>query len=130
MTFSSTYGERETGRSSTLLTKQGLMRIKTKAMRSGVWFRLLSRADRAILNLTIRCVEKVRSRVLAKSISEIISRVLKTLEDSFMNKAQKFGREIVVRVSGTAQMWGNKNARTWKHDRSFIEFLGVNALNT
>lgn len=112
------------------LTNRGLMRIKTKAMRSGVWFKLLSRADRAILDLTIRCVETIRSRVLAKSISEIISRVLKTLEDSFMDKAQKFGREIAVKVSGIAQTWGSRSARTWNHDKNFIEFLGVSALNT
>lgn len=113
-----------------MLTSQGLSRIRTRAIRSGVWFRLLSRADRAILDLTIRCVERVRSRVLVKTISEIIGRVIKTLEDNFTKKAEKIGRSIADGLSRIAESWGNKNARIWKYDRGFIEFLGVNALNT
>lgn len=106
------------------------MRIKTRAMRSGVWFRLLSRTDRAVLDLTIRCVERVRSRVLTRTISEIVSKVLKALGDNFVEKAEKFGYVIAGRVSKVAEKWGNKSACWWIYDRSFIRFLGVNALNT
>jgi hypothetical protein len=106
------------------------MKIRTRAMRSGVWFRLLSRTDRAVLDLTIRCVERVRSRVLAKTISEIIRRVLKTLEANFLEKAEKIGRSIAEGLSQIGEKWGNKNARAWRYDRSFVKFLGVNALNT
>lgn len=106
------------------------MRIKTRAMRSGVWFRLLSRADRAVLDLTMKCVERIRSRVLARAISQIISRVLKTLDDSFMQKADKIGRVVAERLSQAAEKWGNKDAQMWKYSRNFVQFLGVNALNT
>jgi hypothetical protein len=106
------------------------MRIKTRAMRSGVWFRLLSGADRAILDLTIRYVERVQSLVLTRTISKIISKVLKALGDSFVEKAEKFGYVIAGRVSKIAEKWGNKSACWWIYDRSFVRFLGVNALNT
>jgi hypothetical protein len=113
-----------------LFTNQGLTKIKTRAMRSGVWFRLLSRADRAVLDLTIRCVYRVRSRVLARTISEIIRRVLRTLEANFLEKAEKVGRSIADRLSKIAVKWGNKNAYMWTDNRGFIQFLGVNTLNT
>jgi hypothetical protein len=115
---------------SRLLTNQGLVRIKAKAVRRGVWFRLLSRADRAVLDLTIRCVERVRSPVLAKTISKIISKVLKALEANLMMKAEKFGRVIAGELAMVAERWGNKKASWWIYDKSFLRFLGVNALNT
>lgn len=113
-----------------MLTSQGLMRIKTRALRSKVWFRLLSRTERAILDLTIKCVDRVRSSVLAKAISEIISRLVRTLRENFMERAEKFGRMMAEGLSKVAQKWGNKNARAWKHERSYVIFLGVNAANT
>ena len=112
-----------------LLTRQGLIKARVRAVRQKVWFKALSRVERNIVDLTIRCVEKVRSRILAKIVSNILAKILKTLEPSFLEAAMRIGREIADEVCGVAEKWGNVSASRWKHDLDFIRFLGVTAVN-
>jgi hypothetical protein len=106
------------------------MKIKTRALRQRVWFRALSRVERGIIDLTIGCVEKVRSPILVQTLLRIISKILGTLEEGFMIKAETVGREIAEKLCVFAERWGNKTLSVWKYDRGFVKFLGVNALNT
>lgn len=112
-----------------LLTRQGLIKTRVRAVRQGIWFKALSRVERSILDLTIRCVEKVRSRILAKIVSNILAKILKTLEPSFLEAAMRIGREIADEVCGIAEKFGNMHASRWKHDLGFVRFLGVTAVN-
>lgn len=112
------------------LTRKGLMKIKARALRHRVWFKTLSRAERAIIDLTIKCVERVRSHILTRVISKIIDKILKTLKNGFLETADKVGREVAEGLCRIAGRWGNRTASGWKHDRGFIRFLGVNAVNT
>ncbi|MFQ6073901.1 MAG: hypothetical protein ACE5KC_01650, partial [Candidatus Bathyarchaeia archaeon] len=70
------------------------MKVKSRALRSGKWYQILSRTERAIVDLTIKCVEHVRSRVLAQTISKIIGKILKTLESGFLTRAERVGRKV------------------------------------
>jgi len=106
------------------------MRIKTRALRRRVWFKATSRLERGIVDLTIRCVERIRSPVLAGILSEIVRRILRALENGFLKRAEKIGAKIAERVCGFALAWGNNTASSWKHDPSFVRFLGVNAVNS
>jgi hypothetical protein len=117
------------GEAASLLTRQGLMKARTRAVRQRIWFKALSKVERAILDLTIRCVEKVRSRVLASIVSEIVAKILETLKPSFLETSTKIGREIAQEICEIALKWGNLNASSWKHNLGFIRFLGVNAVN-
>ena len=112
------------------LTRKGLMKIKARAFRRRVWFKALSRAERAIIDLTIKCVERVQSRILTRVISKIVDKILKTLKNRFLETADKVGRETVERLCRIAGRWGNRTASGWNHDFVFIRFLGVNAVNT
>jgi len=112
-----------------LLTRQSLIKARVRAVRQKVWFKALSRVERNILDLTIRCVERVRSRILARIVSNILAKILKTLEPSFLEAAMRIGREIADEVCGIAEKWGNSNALRWKHDLGFARFLGVKAVN-
>lgn len=113
-----------------LLTRQTLTKVKTRALRQRVWFKTLSRVERAIMDLTIRCVERVQSKVLAKAILTIVRRMLTTLKESFMRRAERAGYEIAQKLCTIGERWGNEECSAWKRDKSFISFLGVNALNT
>ena len=113
-----------------MLTRQGLLKIKSKAVRKGVWYEALSRTERAIVDLTIKCVENVRSQKLAKTITRIIGKITQTLGKCFIDKAQEIGSDLARRLSMVAEKWGNKTAQKWERDKKFIEFLGVTALNT
>ena len=55
--------------------KKQLLSLKTRAMRSGAWFRALKRIDRALIDLTIRVVGNIRSPKLAKSILELTNKL-------------------------------------------------------
>ena len=112
-----------------MLTRQGLIKARVRAVRQKVWFKALSRVERSILDLTIRCVEKVRSRILAKIVSNILAKILKTLEPSFLEAAMRIGREIADEVCGIAEKLGNVHASRWKYDLGFVRFLGVTAVN-
>jgi hypothetical protein len=111
-------------------TKQGLLKVKSKALRSGTWYRTLSRVERGIVDLTIRCVEKVRSRILAETVSKIVNKILMTLEEGFMSRAEKVGQRIAQKLSLIAEKWEDEKISAWCFDISFTKFLGVNALNT
>jgi len=120
--------ERKRGRHQ-LLTKQGLMKIRTRALRKGVWFKALSRIERSILDLTIRCVERIRSEALMKTVVTILDKLLETLEEEYLKRVERIGREIAEKISEIAWRWGNPHALTWEYDLRFVKFLGVNATN-
>jgi hypothetical protein len=112
-----------------LTTRQDLVKIKSKALRTRVWFRVLSKVERAIIDLTIKCVEKVRSTVLATTISAIVNKILQSLEEGFITRAERVGHGIAEKLCALGEIWGNEACSTWKCDKCFIRFLGVNALN-
>jgi len=111
-----------------LLTRQSLITIKVRALRRKIWFRALSKVERSIVDLTIRCVDNVRSPVLLTIVSSIVNKILKTLRKGFLETVEKIGREVAERVYTVALYWGNASASDWKHDLDFVRFLGVNAI--
>jgi hypothetical protein len=113
-----------------LLTKQGLLRYKSRARKNGAWFEILSRIERAIVDLTIKCVETVRSPMLAKTINGIIDKLARTLQKTFIEKAHEIGAELSKRIVEIAQEWGNTKSPEWETDDNFIKFLGITELNT
>ena len=113
-----------------MLSRQGLTKIKARALRRKVWFKALSRVERGIIDLTIRCVERIRSHALMKTVLAIIDKLLRTLEESYLKKVERAGREIARKICEIAWKWGNSHALTWKYDINFVRFLGVNALNS
>jgi hypothetical protein len=112
-----------------LLTTQGLMKVKTRALRQRVWFKAATRVERGIVDLTIRCVETVRSPVLASAVLNIVSKILKVLQEGFMERAENVGREVVEKLCVIAERWGNESVTDWKQGDEFVRFLGVIALN-
>jgi len=106
------------------------MKIRTRALRKGAWFKALSRIERSIVDLTIRCVERVHSKVLIKTVVAILDKLLETLEENYLKRVESLGREIAEKICEIAMLWGNPYACTWKDDSSFVKFLGMNAANS
>lgn len=113
-----------------MLNRQSLVQIKTRALRQRIWFKTLSRVERGIVDLTIKCVDTVRSSTLAGLISTIVSKMLRLLGGSFMKRAETAGHKIAGELCALGASWGNEACPTWKRDKRFIRFLGVNALNS
>ena len=105
------------------------MNTRTRAVRQRIWFRALSRVERGIVDLTIRCVERIRSRALAGIVSTIVTKILKHLKPSFLETAMRVGRDLADEISSIAVEWGNECASRWRHDCDFVRYLGVKAVN-
>jgi hypothetical protein len=111
--------------SSNFLDRTQLIKLKTKAMRTGAWFRDLPRIDRVLVDLTIRVTENVRSAYLAKSIFAIVGKLEGLFELSILKSVRIWGYQLAEKVSLIAQRWGNSAAKTWANDSSFAFFLVI-----
>jgi uncharacterized membrane-anchored protein YjiN (DUF445 family) len=112
-----------------LLTISNLRKIKTNALRRRVWFKALSKVERAVFDLTVKCVEQIRSTKLERALWDIACKIFEAMEKTFLKTAEKTGRQIAQKLSKIAQKWGNQTAPDWERDKQFIIYLGVNTLN-
>jgi hypothetical protein len=112
-----------------LVSREGLTSIKKRALRKRVWYKVLSRLERGIVDLTVKYVEKVRSPVLARIIAKIVCKLLKALRSRFLMKIETLGYGLADRICRVAVEWGNPEASNWKYDRGFIRCLGINAIS-
>ena len=111
------------------LEKKHLVNLKTKAMRSGAWFKTLSRIDRVFLDLTIRVVGIVHSAKLAESILALTKKLEDAIENSFSHRLRQIGLSQARKISLVAQKIGNTSATSWASDSSFAFFLAVMQIN-
>ncbi len=106
------------------LTKEFLVRLRTRALRRKVWFRVLSRIERGLVDLTIRWVDKVKSSRLVRVLLEILEKLVLALE-SRMVRAMGMGRALALRMSQLAMDWENMSAFGWREDAGFQRALGL-----
>lgn len=99
-------------------------------MRKRVWFSVLGQVERAIVNLTIRCVEKIRSIKLAMIVKAIVDKLKLAVRSRVERLMETVGSSLAQKLSGVAVSWGNKSASRWVEDYGFIRFLTVNYVNT
>lgn len=115
---------------SNFLNTKHLINLKTKAMRSGVWFKVLQRIDRVLFDLTIRVVENIQSAKLAKSILSLTRKLENAMKGRFSIRLREIGLPLAQRIAYTAQKLGNISARNWAIDSSFAIFLAVMNANS
>ena len=111
------------------LNKKQLVNLKTKAIRSGLWFKVLQRIDRVLFDLTIRVVDNIRSAQLAKSILELTRKLENGVKGGFSRSLVEIGLPLAQKLSRTAQRIGNISAKDWAFDSSFATFLAILEIN-
>ncbi len=109
------------------LTRDVIAGLKTRALRRRVWFRALDRIERGLVDLTIRWVDKVRSRLMARVLLRILGKLALAMEQG-MRRVLGIGRELALRASVLAVEWGDSQAVAWRHDESFWRALGLGIL--
>ena len=112
------------------LTREALAKFKLKAVRRGCWFRDLKQSERSLLDLTIRVVERVRSFMLAKLVSRIVSKLCEAMESRILHLMKTKGQSLAEKICKIAEAWGNRVAKLWANDRGFIQYLTVNNLSS
>jgi hypothetical protein len=106
-----------------------LLNLKTKALRSGVWFKTLQRIDRVLYDLTIRIVDDIRSPRLAKSMLALTEKLEKAVKSNFLRRLYEIGVPLAQQICSIGQKIGSLSAAEWQDDSSFIRFLAVLQIN-
>jgi hypothetical protein len=109
--------------------RSNLLSLKLKARRSGVWFKVLSRLDRELVNLTIEVADEVRSLRLAEALSTIARKVEDSLKTRISKTLCEIGFPLARRLGSLAKKWGNAFAQGWMSDLSFAKFLAIMHIN-
>lgn len=114
----------------TLLTGKKLTEIKKKAIRRGVWFTALNKAERACIDITTKVVKRVQSIFLAKVLTTIVKKLLYAMENKVERLMREVGQKLAFKISQIAQTWGYVSAFRWATDPKFIRYLTITKMNT
>ena len=109
-----------------LLSVHKLFEIRKLALRRKIWFWSLSKIERAIVDLTVKCVDNIKSTELAKVLTAIISKLKSAMESRLDRFVGTIGFQLAIKTSSIAVNWGNSNALLWAKDWKFAEYLAVN----
>jgi len=103
--------------------------LKKKALRKGVWFRVLSRIERSIYDLALRTVSTIRSAKLLKVIGAIMDKLKKALENPIDGLVRTVGWHLAAKIAHTAYSWGHPEALSWVSDYRFAKYLALCYMN-
>ena len=106
-----------------------LVEARRFALRRGVWFRVLSRVERGVVDLTVRYVDDIKSTKLAKVLTAILEKLALAAESVVDRMVKSFGLVQTRKISGVAVGWGYVGALAWAEDRGFARFLAVMHMN-
>jgi hypothetical protein len=107
-----------------------LAEAKKHALRHRVWFRLLNRVERGVIDLTVRYVDSIKSVKLAKVLTAIMEKLQFALERIVDRLVRTVGLPLARKISNTAINWGYRLASMWAEDIAFARFLVVNHAET
>src|SRR3989441_7741169 len=105
------------------ITREILVGLKIRGLRRRVWFWALDRMERGLVDLTIRWVDKVRSRRMTETLMRILEKLAQALQTG-MGRVLGRGRELALRASSLAVGWGNGSAFYWRFEQAFCNALG------
>jgi hypothetical protein len=111
------------------LSVEILAKTKKLALRRGVWFKALNRIERAIIDLTLQCVDSIKSAKLAKLVTAITDKLQSAMESIIDRLVRTIGVPLAKKISCIAVGWGNISAKNWAADLSFAAFLALAQTN-
>ncbi len=111
------------------ITRSKLVNLRAKAIRRGIWFKVLSRTERACIELTIKVVDKVRSHLLAKVLASIIRKLSGAMKSRIVHAMEEIGCSVARKLSLIAHKWGNISATQWMMNPGFIKYLTIIHMN-
>lgn len=111
------------------LSRQWLASVRARALRCGVWYSVLSKGERGCVDLAIRVVERVSSRLLRRVLSAVVEKLAEALESPVRRLMRNVGSSRALRLSRIAVSWGNRQASSWARDAGFVRYLAVMHMN-
>jgi len=113
-----------------LISVKRLCEAKRFALRRGAWFNVLNRAERGIIDLTVRYVDRIRSAKLAKVVTAILIKLKLIMESAIERMVRLIGRSLAQKISRLAASWGNLSASSWVRDDDFARYLAITQMST
>ena len=110
-------------------TVRQLVMAKKAALRRGIWFRVLNRVERGVLDLTEKYVERIKSTKLAYVVIAILEKLKLSTENTADRLVRTVGLPLAQKISLIAQKLGNFSAQAWATNKSFACFLAVTSTN-
>jgi hypothetical protein len=106
-----------------------LSKLRTKALRNGIWFASLSHEDRVLASLINKNIKIVKNATLATVIARIMGKLFFALKNSsFLSRIEMLGRPVAQAYSKKAYSMGNLDALKWSDDANYVRYLGMMAL--
>ena len=105
-----------------------LVEARRFALRRGVWFRVLNRVERGVVDLTMRYVDDIKSTMLAKVLMAILDKLALATESMADRLVRTVGVSLAQKMSSIAVGWGYRSASGWAVDREFARYLAVNVV--
>ena len=113
-----------------MITKGFLLGLKRRALRRGLWYRVLDSLDRGYYDLTCYVVDRIRSVNVFREILVIVLKLREALKGKFVRLVESLGVMRAWNDSEIALLWGNGEARGWRRDSGFARFHAVLEFNS
>mgnify|MGYP001051191104 CR=1 FL=1 len=112
-----------------MFTSRFLFDTKKRAMRHGIWYKALTKVERALLDLTVQVVDRVESVVLGVELVKILVKLRNALKNGFTRRMEEYGVLQARKISAKAVEWGYKIAASWSSSIGFIRYLTLIDVN-
>ena len=109
-----------------IISQNYLRTVRLAALRKRVWYRVLDRVERGIVNLTIEVVVKVQSSVLAVELVKILVKLRDASKSTFIRHVEGYGYMKLRLVVEQAKGFGSE-ALGWLMDLGFAEWFALNS---
>jgi len=107
-----------------------LASLRRRALRKGLWSKVLSKIERSICDLTIRAVNTIKSDKLLEALTTIVDKLRRALESPVSILARTVGRQLASALARIAYSWGHPGAQSWSLDDGFARYLAITYANT
>ena len=112
-----------------MFTRSFLLGVRSKAIRRGVWYRVLDRVERGIIDLTARVVEKVESSILGVELVKILRKLRDAMKSEFVKQVEEYGICRARVLTQQAVDWGYDGEINWVSDTGFAKYLTAMVMN-
>jgi len=100
-----------------------LFKPRKLALRRGVWFKILSRVERGVIDLTVKYVDAIKSITLAKLVTAILGKLQSAIETIMDKFVRTTGLSLTRKINNIAINWGNRSASMWADDLAARMFV-------
>ena len=106
-----------------MFTKKILIDVKKRALRRGIWHKVLDPIEKGILSLASQIVETIHSNILHAQISDIIAKLSDASKNGYQKHLEKYGIIRIKEIQIQAIKFNYYKALEVENDVNFMKYL-------